>query len=93
MKADATALVQLLTGPKQFVIPVFQRDYSWTDAQCQQLLDDIDRVAGEGADATHFTGSIVHVGSTEQTAVLPQYMVRLPWPARCALNTQAPSIM
>lgn len=75
MKADATSMVQLMTGPRQFVIPVFQRDYSWTEAQCQQFLDDVERVATEGPDATHFTGSIVYVAGSEHSAVLPQWMV------------------
>ena len=34
MKAQETSLIQLLNGPKQFLIPIYQRAYSWTEEQC-----------------------------------------------------------
>lgn len=76
MKAEDTLLLHWLGGgQRQFVIPVFQRDYSWTELQCRQLLDDVTRVASLPEDATHFIGSIVSVASSESGAVLPQWLV------------------
>ena len=57
------ALSLLAAGSIRFVVPIFQRDYSWTKVECYQLLSDILSV-GRGNGATkHFIGSIVYVGS------------------------------
>ncbi|ELR98411.1 DUF262 domain-containing protein [Gloeocapsa sp. PCC 73106] len=37
MKATETKFLKFLQQPKQFVIPIYQRTYSWTKKQCQQL--------------------------------------------------------
>lgn len=76
MKAEDTSFLTLVgSGQRQFIIPVFQRDYSWTEAQCAQLLTDVQRVAARPHGATHFVGSIVCVASSDQSAVLPQWLV------------------
>lgn len=76
MKAEDTSFLTLLgSGQRQFIIPVFQRDYSWTEAQCAQLLIDVQRVASRPQGATHFVGSVVCVASNDQSAVLPQWLV------------------
>jgi uncharacterized protein with ParB-like and HNH nuclease domain len=41
MKAEDVRLTELLEGPKQFIVPVFQRDYSWGTKHCLQLWKDI----------------------------------------------------
>jgi uncharacterized protein with ParB-like and HNH nuclease domain len=41
---------KIINGTTQFVIPVFQRDYSWDEAQCEQLWDDIVRVGRQDAE-------------------------------------------
>ena len=51
---------QIITGPKQFVIPVFQRDYSWGPEQCRRMWSDIVN-AMDHEDANHFLGSFVYV--------------------------------
>lgn len=61
MKATATRLLDFLRKSPQFVIPIYQRTYSWTEKECRQLWDDIVRT-GENAKVTaHFIGSIVYV--------------------------------
>lgn len=75
MKAQEVPLLTLLAGPRQFVIPVFQRDYSWTEGHCQQLLDDVLRAAKAPDGVIHFMGSIVYVSDDNLDAVLPQWMV------------------
>jgi hypothetical protein len=37
MKAEDTLVTNLLEGAKQFIVPIFQRDYSWGTRHCQQL--------------------------------------------------------
>lgn len=60
MKAiDSTFKKLLEIRDQKFVIPVFQRKYSWTEKQCQTLWDDILKLSERGANAGHFIGSIV----------------------------------
>lgn len=47
MKATEAKLLDFLKKSPQFVIPIYQRTYSWTEPQCRQLWDDILR-AGQG---------------------------------------------
>ncbi len=46
---------------KQFVIPVYQRVYSWDKEHCKQLWDDIIKIGGDDKMNGHFIGSIVFV--------------------------------
>ncbi len=46
---------------KQFVIPVYQRVYSWGKEHCKQLWDDIAKTGGNDQIEGHFIGSIVFV--------------------------------
>ena len=75
MKAQEVPLLNLHSGQRQFVIPVFQRDYSWTEAQCEQLFDDVIRAARLPEGGIHFMGSVVYVAGGHMDAVLPQWMV------------------
>lgn len=43
---------------KQYCIPVFQRDYAWTEEQCTKLFEDI--VVAYKKDRPHFCGSFVY---------------------------------
>ena len=62
MQAANTTIGSLLNGNKQFVImPVFQRDYTWSRRNWRQLWDDILRAGSDSAGRGHFVGSIVHV--------------------------------
>lgn len=62
MKAIETDLNGLLEGKKQYQVPLYQRTYSWRQAQLKQLWDDVMQLADERQnrpDATHFMGSLV----------------------------------
>lgn len=61
MKATEAKLLDFLKKSPQFVIPIYQRTYSWTDKECRQLWDDIIRTGGNDAIAVHFVGSIVYI--------------------------------
>ncbi|WP_407491356.1 GmrSD restriction endonuclease domain-containing protein [Elizabethkingia meningoseptica] len=60
MKASSANLLTVIKGPKQFVIPIYQRTYSWQLAQCDQLLKDIIRISKNDNLQGHFLGSIVY---------------------------------
>lgn len=61
MQAAETTFRQFFEGTKQFVIPVFQRDYAWERKNWQQLWHDITHAASESGERGHFVGTIVHV--------------------------------
>ncbi|GAA7307053.1 hypothetical protein HpBGD104_14450 [Helicobacter pylori] len=63
MKADAMKLLDFIgkSQEKQFVIPIYQRLYSWEKEQCKQLWDDIIKIGGDDKMNGHFIGSIVFV--------------------------------
>ena len=63
MKATEAKLLDLLKESSQFVIPIYQRTYSWTEKECRQLWDDIVRCGSSDKIAVHFVGSIVYVES------------------------------
>lgn len=43
MKAKETMVLEFLQNSSQFIIPIYQRTYSWELEQCQQLWDDVDK--------------------------------------------------
>src|SRR5215212_8307723 len=49
----------LLQGPKQYVVPYFQRVYSWRRHQWNTLFDDILELYDLRSDNSHFLGSMV----------------------------------
>ncbi|MAY36420.1 MAG: hypothetical protein CMN84_10000 [Spongiibacteraceae bacterium] len=75
MQARDVFLTQLMQGPKQFLIPIFQRTYSWTQSNCDQLLSDIVHAGGSHYIQSHFVGSIVLIPSQQTTASIPQWQV------------------
>src|SRR3954465_8711296 len=61
MKATEARLLDFLKRSPQFVIPIYQRTYSWMESECRQLWDDILRTGSNDAIAAHFVGSIVYI--------------------------------
>lgn len=61
MKATEAKLLEFLKKSPQFVIPIYQRTYSWTERECRQLWDDILRTGHTDSVSAHFVGSIVYV--------------------------------
>ena len=60
MKASSANFLTVIKGPKQFVIPIYQRTYSWQIAQCNKLFNDILRISKDGSSPGHFIGSVVY---------------------------------
>ncbi len=61
MKATETNFLNFLRKPAQFIIPIYQRTYSWKREQCVQLWDDIIQAATDETVSGHFVGSIVYI--------------------------------
>ena len=45
MKATEANLLDFIRRSPQFVIPIYQRTYSWTEKECRQLWDDTDKTS------------------------------------------------
>ena len=61
MKATEARVLDFLRKSPQFVIPIYQRTYSWTERECRQLWEDIARCGENDNIAVHFIGSIVYI--------------------------------
>lgn len=63
MEAEATTLLGFFEENQnnQFVIPIYQRVYSWGKEHCKQLWDDIIKIGGNDKMNGHFIGSILYV--------------------------------
>ena len=72
MQAKNTTFQEIINGNKQFLIPVFQRDYKWREQDWERLWNDI--ATSRGRTEGHFVGSFVQVPSST-FAALPSYLV------------------
>lgn len=77
MKAVDANLLELLKKSTQFVVPIYQRVYSWGESECGQLWDDVVRAGQRDDLANHFTGSIVYIekGQGTKTATEPDLII------------------
>lgn len=55
------------TNKRQFVIPVYQRNYDWKKENCKKLFDDV--INASKKQRFHFLGSIVYVDMGEQEKI------------------------
>ena len=59
MEAKEVILQDLLNGWRQYVVPLYQRTYSWEEKQWEQLWDDILDIYSMESPRNHFIGSVV----------------------------------
>jgi len=76
MKAIDSPFTKIINGTTQFVIPVFQRDYTWdAETQCAQLWRDVLRAARTGGERGHFLGSVVYIATGDSLAGFTRWML------------------
>ncbi|MEJ7558110.1 MAG: DUF262 and DUF1524 domain-containing protein [Pedobacter sp.] len=76
MQAKSARLLDVIKGPKQFVIPIYQRTYSWQLSQCRQLFQDILKAGNTKSTSGHFVGSVVYFQeSIYNTTDVPQLLI------------------
>ncbi|ADO06744.1 hypothetical protein HPPC_02520 [Helicobacter pylori PeCan4] len=77
MKADDIKLLDFISKSqeRQFVIPIYQRLYSWEKKQCKQLWDDILKVGGNDKMNGHFIGSILFVQDRVYTTKHNEFLI------------------
>lgn len=75
MNAVDTLVTTLLQGTKQFIVPIFQRDYSWGTKHCLQLWKDVIRVGSDPKVKGHFIGSVVYVAAEDNMASITRWLL------------------
>lgn len=75
MKAQHIFFPKIINGASQFVIPVFQRDYSWAEENCRQLWKDILLIAQAPGERGHFIGSVVYIQSGDSNAGFSRWLL------------------
>jgi uncharacterized protein with ParB-like and HNH nuclease domain/predicted transport protein len=74
MDATKGNIYSILNGNKQFIIPVYQRYYSWETEQCSRLWYDIVDMQKKNK-AGHFVGSIVNIAEQAMPTGVQKYMI------------------
>ncbi len=74
MDARKGNIYEILNGNKQFLIPVYQRFYSWDIDQCKRLWNDIVEMQRKGKEG-HFVGSIVNIAEQAMPTGVQKYMI------------------
>jgi uncharacterized protein with ParB-like and HNH nuclease domain len=75
MKASETKLQPIIEGTKQYVVPLFQRPYSWTKKEWGILWDDIVELCETGGYRSHFIGSIVTMPTISVPEGVTKYLL------------------
>lgn len=74
MDARKGNIFEILNGNKQFLIPVYQRFYSWDIEQCKRLWNDIVNMQKMNK-VGHFVGSIVNIAEQAMPTGVQKYMI------------------
>ena len=76
MKAEGANLLRVLKKADQFIVPLYQRRYSWGESEWSQLWEDLLRIADDtGGTSEHFVGSIVEIGSVATASHNPLQLI------------------
>ena len=87
MKATEANLLKFLKKSPQFVIPIYQRNYSWTAMQCRQLWTDLMRAGRDSKVSAHFIGSIVYVERALSNVMSPEALLVIDGQQRLTTST------
>ncbi len=75
MEPGKGSIYDLLNGNTQYIVPVYQRKYSWLkEKQCERLWNDIVSMEKTGK-RQHFVGSIVNIAETHTPMGIQKYLV------------------
>lgn len=75
MQASETKLQQIIEGTIQYIVPLFQRPYSWKKSEWQVLWDDITEICAADNPRPHFLGSIVTMPTTSFPEGVTKYLL------------------
>lgn len=66
LTAEQKSIFDIFSGKNQYIIPPYQRAYSWTENQCIELFDDLEKAYHENKEEGYFLGNIVIAKSIEE---------------------------
>src|SRR3990172_7746979 len=75
MKASETRLQPIIEGTKQYVVPLFQRSYSWAKKEWEILWNDIIELCEADDCRSHFIGSIVTMPTQSVPEGVAKYLL------------------
>jgi uncharacterized protein with ParB-like and HNH nuclease domain len=75
MQASETKLQPIIEGTKQYVVPLFQRHYSWDTKQWEVLWNDLSDLCKSDKPRTHFIGSIVTMPTVSVPEGVTKYLL------------------
>lgn len=75
MKASETKLQRIIEGTSQYVVPLFQRTYSWKEKEWGTLWDDLTDLCEEAEPRSHFIGSIVTMPTRSVPEGVAKYLL------------------
>ena len=78
MESEYINIDEFLSGAKKrFVIPVYQRDYSWRTTHCNTLWQDINKLVDSPEKTEHFIGTLVVVNHSKGERIIVDGQQRL----------------
>ena len=75
MKASQTNFHPIIEGVKQYVIPLFQRHYTWEKTQWETLWNDLMELYEAEQPRNHFIGSLVTMPTTSVPEGVTKYLL------------------
>lgn len=75
MKASATTFQPMIEGAKQYIVPLFQRPYTWKRKDWGVLLDDLIWLYENEDTHSHFIGSIVTMPTSSTPQGIAKYLL------------------
>ena len=66
LNAEQKSIYDIFSGENQYIIPPYQRAYSWTNIQCKALFEDIKKAFYDSEQEGYFLGNIVLAKSREE---------------------------
>lgn len=65
LTAKKQSIYEMFSGENQYIIPAYQRAYSWEESECKELLDDLKNAYSSNRENGYFLGNIVIASSSE----------------------------
>ncbi len=75
MQAKETKFQDIIEGTKQYIIPLFQRTYSWDKKEWELLWKDLKELCEAEKPRTHFIGSIVNMPTISVPEGVAKYLL------------------
>lgn len=64
LNAETETFGGIIKGDNKFIVPIYQRDYSWEQSNWDDLWQDI--ITNKSSDSKHYMGSIVLVSQEKR---------------------------